>query len=449
MAAANMKYLKRKSRRKIAAVNFLSNISLDGSHKDTKYAMFNRKHHRLKEEIENEPEFNDVVTSDHNVQVGPVDKNSPSAHPKVKRKKSLESAISNLMGEGTLISPTKIHRTYSATLEKDKLVRKKLYNDPSLIREGLQGVPLQGNLRQATKRSFNFFDVNGRKKIGEERIIIVSKNKAPMVICSTLPYKKSEHEEIKTTRSRNMSGSSHEGLLYLGLHAVGLVEEGQDVSYSRLLVPSHGRYLHRAQSERGLQPLADHTHALTTVVEEGGPGQYDPKYLDDPELQSGSYRTLLTFTSYMTSVIDYVKPDTLKKELNEKFKEKHPHIQLTLTKLRSLKKELKVITHTKCSVDLWVVAVAYVFFEKLILKLMINKQNRKLCAGACLLLSAKLNDVKGPDLTKHIEQIEDDFRLHRKELMTFEFACLVALEFSLHLPDSEVYPHYQRLLYQL
>ena len=26
----------------------------------------------------------------------------------------------------------------------------------------------------------------------------------------------------------------------------------QDVSYSQLLVPSHGRYLHRAQSERGL-----------------------------------------------------------------------------------------------------------------------------------------------------------------------------------------------------
>ncbi|XP_046543525.1 CDK5 and ABL1 enzyme substrate 1-like isoform X3 [Haliotis rubra] len=331
-------------------------------------------------------------------------------------------------------------------------------------------------------REVRFLSGNSTSSIRGGRVVIVTGMKAPVAMCSVMPYRRSanrsegHNEEGRTRHHSGHSGSrsvsSQDGLLYVGLQAIVKVEEGQDVSYSEFLVPSRPLVLKRTCSEiphtesvllppaAGREYLRSHSHdpsmffqrsglfsALERVPEENT-DFYDPNLLDDPELQSGSYRTLMTFPSYVTSVIEYVKPSSLKKELNEKFKDKFPNIQLSLSKLRSIKREMRNISMVKCGVDMWTLAQAHVFFEKLILKPVVNKQNRKLCAGACLVLSAKLNDVKGAELTKLFEQIEDDFRLHRKELMAFEFACLVALEFSLHIPDNEVYPHYQRLLYR-
>lgn len=70
---------------------------------------------------------------------------------------------------------------------------------------------------------------------------------------------------------------------------------------------------------------------------------------------------------------------------------------LCLSFLDSLKREIRKLAQDECGYEEPTVAMAFVYFEKLVLQGKLNKQNRKLCAGACVLLAAKI----GGDLKKH------------------------------------------------
>ncbi|XP_076032126.1 CDK5 and ABL1 enzyme substrate 2 isoform X2 [Oratosquilla oratoria] len=351
-----------------------------------------------------------------------------------------------------------------------------------------------------SNKEVKFMKIAHDHQIKDERVVLLSTHKIPFHIFSALPYSKSKHSgrgdhhgRIDAGRRRHPSGSRPLSTISDGIdptHILGLEksDEFQELSYRQLLVPSrsfmakprrqHSEYSeHGDVLERAMHPgvarcfsYEPATHKATAhyvphsplyqsdrgfdwdewrvPTNQANSLHYIPNLLDDPELRAGKHRKLLRFSSYMTSVIDYTKPSELKKELNDKFREKFPHIQLTLSKLRSLKKEMLKIAKQECGIDLLTVAHGYVYFERLILKTIVNKQNRKLIAGACLILSAKMNDVKGEVLTNLIEKTESTFRLNRRELIQWEFAALVALEFGLHIPWWQVNPHYQRLLFE-
>ncbi|XP_077368982.1 CDK5 and ABL1 enzyme substrate 2 isoform X2 [Festucalex cinctus] len=176
--------------------------------------------------------------------------------------------------------------------------------------------------------------------------------------------------------------------------------------------------------------------------------EYDPNLLSDPRWPCGRHKRVLIFASYVTTVLEYVKPSDLKKDMNETFKEKFPHILLTLSKIRSLKREMRAVSE-ECNLQPVTTAMAFVYFEKLVLQGRLNKPNRKLVAAACVLLAAKISsDLRKHEVKQLIDKLEERFRINSRELVPLEFPVLVALEMGLYLPDSKVMPHYRRLVQQ-
>uniref|UniRef100_A0A3Q1HFB1 Cyclin N-terminal domain-containing protein n=1 Tax=Anabas testudineus TaxID=64144 RepID=A0A3Q1HFB1_ANATE len=322
---------------------------------------------------------------------------------------------------------------------------------------------LSGSPRPKSFKRVHFIKNMRQHDMRNGRIVLISGRRSFYSVFSVLPYRDcSQAGYVEGGRQRHPSGGVSAKEMVIGLEGVELGADGKTVSYTQFLYPTNvlGGRRNTIDSTSSFSQSRNASHrslslgransnqsSLDTGNDLGDFREYDPNLLDDPQWPCGKHKRVLIFPSYMTTVIEYVKPSDLKKDMNETFKEKFPHIRLTLSKIRSLKREIRKLAQDECGYEEPTVAMAFVYFEKLVLQGKLNKQNRKLCAGACVLLAAKI----GGDLKKHevkllIDKLEERFRVNRRELIAFEFPVLVALEFNLHLPEHEIMPHYRRLL---
>lgn len=302
------------------------------------------------------------------------------------------------------------------------------------------------------------------------RIVLICAKRSLCAAFSVLPYGESFYLSdpmLHHPRRRHSSGNISTLEMLPGLEGFHLDTYGRSVSYAQFLYPTNALVRQKPSSTidltQALQiPVSRSTHSMpgrsftparinSTVGLDLGLEDfidYDPNLLSDPQWPCGKHKRVLIFPSYMTTVIEYVKPSDLKKDMNETFKEKFPHIKLTLSKIRSLKREMGVVGED-CGLQPVTIAMAFVYFEKLVLQGRLNKHNRKLVSAACLLLAAKISsDLKKQEVKHLIDKLEERFRIGRRELISFEFTILVALEMALYLPESKVLPHYRRLVQQ-
>ncbi|KAJ3341609.1 CDK5 and ABL1 enzyme substrate 1 [Gonapodya sp. JEL0774] len=213
----------------------------------------------------------------------------------------------------------------------------------------------------------------GQERRGASQMVVWAAGSTPIGVSSFIRHV----DERTRERERIARGDGARGGVGGGKRAKsGSVESGG------MMVGAGDKPRRRGESYAALL-VAEHT--LSAVA-------YDPHYIDDPELRTGKHRTVMALPGWMGSVIQYVRPSDLKKELNDQFRLTHPNIDesLTLSQIRNLKKKLVDVSE-EMDLDLSCVAQSFVYFEKLILKDKVNKGNRRLVAAICLLLALKAN----------------------------------------------------------
>ncbi|KAG1450082.1 hypothetical protein G6F56_008454 [Rhizopus delemar] len=150
------------------------------------------------------------------------------------------------------------------------------------------------------------------------------------------------------------------------------------------------------------------------------------------------------------TMVNGMRPSEMKREMNEQFKLNHPELrsEITLSKIRAIKLHLLEIGK-QLDLEISSVSHAYVYFEKLVVKNVVTKKNRKLIAACCLFLASKVNEAKGTWFQPLLEAMDDELDVDSKEIHEHEFAVFADLEFNLYVPKREFMPHFERIFSHL
>jgi len=153
-----------------------------------------------------------------------------------------------------------------------------------------------------------------------------------------------------------------------------------------------------------------------------------------------------------------VRGRELEAELNATFAARHsgwlnPALQMSLSKLRKCK-QIMLDLVVRLDLEISTCAVAFVYFERLLLRNQVNKANRKIIAAVCLLLAFKWAEGSGGAqrqrlLSLTFSAMEKSFHAPRAAILKAEFPVLVALDLDLTVKTEHVLHHFRLCLSKL
>jgi hypothetical protein len=277
-----------------------------------------------------------------------------------------------------------------------------------------------------TVRLLKWEDLALKASLLSSRIVFSRARAYPNVLCTVITYNAGEEK----ARLERQSGADLRSLEVFDIAP----RDWRGQSYRALLKPLYDDNASAILRDRGLI--------------------HDPNYLDDPKMVHGSSRQEsrgdVKRGPIIYSIIQFKNKKGLKEQLNEQFRDRHPHLppSLTFSKIRNLKKAL-LLGCLALDIEVTTAAFAFVCFERLCLKGVVNKINRYLTMSVCLVLAYKfLEPLTGPSdrLDRLMSFIDREWEVSKKEVFEAEFGAFVQLGFLLHLPYQHIYTVYNKML---